>query len=378
MRPIEELQNNGDMKSLMSFSFCRVFLPALFVPLSIFLMSSCDKAGGGGNGMLHLKFSGWVSQPPKSLEGELPDTNDFILNVCSADGKVIYSGKYGLAPETLEVPSGNCSVSIRSSETFRPGFSCPLFGDDKCVSVPSGGTVDAVLECRQLNAGVRLNVSPGFLTEYPDGVLFLRDGSESLMYAYLENRTAYFMPGVISLAMVRDDGETVLMTRVVEARDMLVVNVIVPEKMESGGGLSVKIDTSRIWTSVDCHPGEGASKGTSPENAFSVVEAKANPGLSGVWVTGYIVGGDMTSSAEGISFTPPFKSSSNLAIASRAIVLSKQSCIGVALPSGKVRDALNLVSSPENLGRQVFLKGDLVESYYGICGLKNVKEFRWK
>ena len=109
-----------------------------------------------------------------------------------------------------------------------------------------------------------------------------------------------------------------------------------------------------------------------------VVEAKANPGLSGVWVTGYIVGGDMTSSAEGISFTPPFKSSSNLAVASRAIVLSKQSCIGVALPSGKVRDTLNLVSSPENLGRQVFLKGDLVEFYYRICGLKNVKEFKWK
>ncbi|MDD6623554.1 MAG: DUF6359 domain-containing protein [Bacteroides sp.] len=43
-----------------------------------------------------------------------------------------------------------------------------------------------------------------------------------------------------------------------------------------------------------------------------------------------------------------------------------------------VRDALNLVSSPENLGRQVFLKGDLVESYYGICGLKNVREFEFK
>ena len=187
MRPIEELQNNGDMKSLMSFSFCKVLLSALFVPVSMFLISSCDKAGG--EGMLRLSFSGWVSQPPKSLVGELPDTNDFFLNVCSADGKVIYSGKYGLAPETLEVPSGNCSVSIRSSETFRPGFSCPLLGDDKCVSVPSGGTVDAVLECRQLN----------------DGVLFLRDGSESLMCAYLESRTAYFMPGGILLWNLRTE-----------------------------------------------------------------------------------------------------------------------------------------------------------------------------
>lgn len=368
------------MKSLTSFSFCKVLLLALSVPVSMFLLPSCGKSGRDGTGALRLRFSGWVSQPPKSLEGELPDTNDFILKVSSADGTVIYSGKYGHAPEVLEVPAGNCYVSVRSSEGFLPGFSCPLFGDDKCVAVPPGGSVDAALECTQLNAGIRLKISPGFLTGYPDGVLFLRDGSESLMYAYRETRTAYFMPGVVSLVLVRATAETVLMTRAVEAREMLTVNVIVPETTESGskGGLSVQIDTARLWTSIDCHPGGQSDRGSSPQTALSVSEAKANPGLSGVWVTGYIVGGDLTSSSEGISFSPPFKSSSNIAIASRAGVSSKQSCIGVALPSGSVRDALNLVSVPGNLGKQVYLKGDLVESYFGIPGLKNIKDFKWK
>ncbi|MGN0188098.1 MAG: DUF6359 domain-containing protein [Candidatus Cryptobacteroides sp.] len=367
------------MKSVMSFSFGRGLFPALCITVAMCLsLSSCGKAEG--TGILRLKFSGWISQPPKSLEAELPDTNDFILKVSSADGAVIYSGKYGYAPESLEVPAGNCYVSIRSAEEFRPGFSCPLFGDDKCVAVPSGGCVDASLECTQLNSGIRLNVSPGFLTGYPDGVLFLRDGSESLMYAYLETRTAYFLPGIISLSLVGTEGETVLMTRMIEAREMLTINVTVPERTEGGisGGLSVKIDTSRVWSSADCHIGEDSVRGTSPQNALSVSEAKANPGLNGVWVTGYIVGGDLTSSAEGISFAPPFKSSSNIAVASRAGVTSKQSCIGVALPSGSVRDALNLVSVPENVGRQVYLKGDIVESYYGIFGLKNVKDYKLK
>ena len=59
------------------------------------------------------------------VNGETGSTESEALTAenIKADGKVIYSDKYGLAPETLEVPSGNCSVSIRSSETFRPGFS---------------------------------------------------------------------------------------------------------------------------------------------------------------------------------------------------------------------------------------------------------------
>ena len=43
--------------------------------------------------------------------------------------------------------------------------------------------------------------------------------------------------------------------------------------------------------------------------------------------------------------------------------------------TGDVLDALNLVDHEENLGRQVFLKGDIVEAYYGIPGLQNITEF---
>ncbi len=38
-----------------------------------------------------------------------------------------------------------------------------------------------------------------------------------------------------------------------------------------------------------------------------------------------------------------------------------------------IRDALNLVSHPSNLGRKIFVKGDII-TYYGIPGVKNISE----
>jgi hypothetical protein len=47
----------------------------------------------------------------------------------------------------------------------------------------------------------------------------------------------------------------------------------------------------------------------------------------------------------------------------------------VELPTGSIRDALNLVSNPGNLNKQVLIKGDLT-TYYSAPGLKNPKEFQ--
>jgi hypothetical protein len=43
----------------------------------------------------------------------------------------------------------------------------------------------------------------------------------------------------------------------------------------------------------------------------------------------------------------------------------------VQLPAGEVREALNLVDNPELLGRKIVVRGDIVDSYYGLTGLKN-------
>jgi hypothetical protein len=59
----------------------------------------------------------------------------------------------------------------------------------------------------------------------------------------------------------------------------------------------------------------------------------------------------------------------------RSSVTDKQQCLSVELRKGEIRTALNLKDHPENLGHQVFLKGNLVEAYYGLPGLKAVTDF---
>ena len=139
------------------------------------------------------------------------------------------------------------------------------------------------------------------------------------------------------------------------------------------GGISISLDTSRVWTNESYVIGGGDSGGVSADAAMTVSEAMDNIGMDDVWVSGFIVGGDLTSA--NASFDPPFKSASNLLLGPRSSVSSRDNCIAVQLPSGDVRDALNLSSNPEMLGRLVCLKGDIESSYYGLVGLKNVSDF---
>ena len=108
-------------------------------------------------------------------------------------------------------------------------------------------------------------------------------------------------------------------------------------------------------------------------DALTVSQAIASAGLEDVWVCGYIVGGDLSSSAA--SFEAPFSSRTNILLGSRSSASSRASCLAVSLPSGHVRDDLNLVDNQHLLGRKVCLRGDLVDAYYGLPGLKNVDDY---
>ena len=86
--------------------------------------------------------------------------------------------------------------------------------------------------------------------------------------------------------------------------------------------------------------------------------------------------GDLSSSSA--SFSTPFKSRTNLLLGTRSSSSDKGSCLSVQLLKGDIRDALNLVDNPDILGTQIFLKGDIVESYYGIPGIQNITEYEIK
>ena len=344
------------------------------------LLAACDVIGPDdkGKGELRVSFAQGQEVVTRAIS-EIPDTSDFILTISDSKGAAVYSGRYDDCPESIQVPSGNYTVKVVSHEFSKPAFASPQFADEQCVTVPSGGVVDVRLMCEQVNCGVMLKVSSDFLTVFPDGVLWLKSSQGKLMYGYSEKRSAYFLPGNVSLLMSGHDSEEVLMTRSLQAREMLVLKVNVAKSENISGTdvpyaqVSVAIDTTRNWISETYEIGGESSKGSDPDEAMTVAQARCSAGAEDVWVCGYIVGGDLTSTSA--SFDSPFKSRTNIIIGPKSSTSDRSSCMSVQLQSGELRDALNLVDNPLNLGRKVLLKGNIVEAYYGMPGIKNITDF---
>lgn len=326
-------------------------------------------------GRLFLRFSEDVFLATRATY-TIPDTNDFILTVHDSKGEELYRGKYGDSPGSMSVPEGSYTVSAVSEEFSSPRFSAPQYGDRQVVSVRPGSDVSVELVCRQMNSGVKLNIASNFLSSYPNGSLLLKSDEGKLLYSYSERRIAYFNPGSVSLVLSDGGRDEVLLTRFLESQEILVLNVSAPASGSIRQGVSVSIDTTRNWTVEDFVIGQENDRGGTPETAYNVSQARAAAGKEDVWVFGYIVGGDLSSASA--SFTPPFKSRTNIVLASRSSVTEKSSCMSVQLQKGDIRDALNLVDNPDIMGMEIFLKGDIVEAYYGIPGLQNITEYKFR
>ena len=311
---------------------------------------------------------------------QMPDTSDFLLTVSGPEGEIIYDGVYGDSPESIMVDAGSYTIYVRSCDFTRPAFAAPQYGDEQCVVVPSGGVADVRLTCVQMNAGILLKVDESFLRNCPDAALFLKSSAGKLMYGYSEKRIAYFPPGTVSLMMSENGADRVLFTRELQPRTVLEVHVSAADGSGQSAQESIRVavDTSRVWNTESYVIGGGGSsgKGDSVSDALTVSQALASVGEEGVWVNGYIVGGDLTSSSA--SFEAPFSSRTNIILGPRSSTSSRSSCLSVSLPAGEIRDDINLVDNPHLLGRKVCVKGDIVEAYYGMPGLKNLVDYELK
>ena len=88
------------------------------------------------------------------------------------------------------------------------------------------------------------------------------------------------------------------------------------------------------------------------------------------------MGGNLTSTSA--RFDPPFTSKTNLLIGPRSTIMDRESGMSVSLPASSIRDDLNLVDHPDLLGRKIMLKGDIVEAYFGLPGIKNITEYKFQ
>ena len=346
----------------------------------LLLLVACDMLGDGsdgGEGELRVSFDGLPSEETRAAM-EMPDTNDFLLYVTDSKGKVIYEGAYGGAPESMLVETGTYNIKALSREFSSPEFSAPQYGDEQCVVVETGQTASVRLLCAQVNSGVRLRISSDFLTSYPDAALVLKSQEGSLMYSYSEKRIAYFLSGNISLVMTRSGVDNTLLTRWLGPGEILSLGVGASSSGASGPSagakeISISIDTSRVWIQEEFVIGEKDEGGKTPEAAISIAHAMATVGKKDVWIRGYVVGGDLTSAS--CSFQAPFTSATNIVLGPKSSTTNRASCLAVQLPTGSIRDELNLVSNPAIIGKKLCIKGDVVESYFGLVGVKNVTDF---
>ncbi len=100
--------------------------------------------------------------------------------------------------------------------------------------------------------------------------------------------------------------------------------------------------------------------------------------VADTYVQGYIVGwvdGQTLSSGARFDLTGTV-TEYNILLAASSSEDNVEACIPVQLPSGSVRNSLNLAAHPENLYHEVILCGSH-DKYFGANGLKSVSTYQW-
>jgi len=355
-----------------------LFMGIIFIALYSFFLSSCRGLTFEEENTGEIKFVFNRNVETKSVVREFPDSNKFILTIKNSSGTIVYNDLYGKRPSKMELNAGSYEISVFSREFTKPEFDAPCFGDNKTVIVKAGEVCVISLSAVQTNLGIRLTFTNDFIKKFPGYTAELADTAGKLTYPFTETRFAYLNPGPVTLNLLElppygEDAvqDTIpVISREMSQKDMLTVNLHANPSDTSSATSGIIIDTTARWLfeQIVVGAGDGKSKAT----AFNTAQLSSNIGAKGVWVTGYIVGGDLTSTA--ISFTPPFTKETNLAIASSASERVRTNCISVSIPNNELRALLNLCANPGNLGKRVYIQGTIVASYLGLIGLNPVTD----
>ena len=129
-------------------------------------------------------------------------------------------------------------------------------------------------------------------------------------------------------------------------------------------------------------PTPGAGTETSPYDVAQVIAlnptstSESPENGKDIFVKGYIVGSMPASGTylDKTNFDLTDASTTNIVLGPTADCKDYTKCIGIQLPKGAVRDALNLSQNSTNLGKQVILRGDVM-MYCKGPGLKNTSSY---
>lgn len=102
-----------------------------------------------------------------------------------------------------------------------------------------------------------------------------------------------------------------------------------------------------------------------PTDVMALCGTEACP-TDKVWVIGYILGSAKSGTA--------LNAEGEQVATNIALGLSEDSWVPVQLPTGDVRDALNVVDNPGNMGQVAMVYGN-IDKYFSVAGVKNVTAY---
>ena len=355
----------------------------LMLCISFFFICGCgrliyDESGKGnpGGGEINLSISRKsYEQMVEELYGRKTvwsndmakaDTNDFILSIYTRHGGKVYEGKYGKRPEKIEVLPGVYDISLHSEAQKAPAFNSPVYGDEFTITVLEDSIANVILMCRQINSAIKLNFTDRFKEQFPGEGLIVKDVAGQALYPYQAEDYCYVTPGTVDVLYNNCISDTLLYSREIPAQQMLTVNLTY---VPSSSKVSIKIekDTLKTWKTESYNVGMKM-----PTGSLTIAQAKEMIGEKNVMVFGFVFGGDITQNT--VRVRPPFSSRTNLMLAPDMQERNRNNMFAVELPSGDVRDALNLVDHRNLLGCAIVVTGNIVENYFGYPGIKSTKD----
>jgi len=113
----------------------------------------------------------------------------------------------------------------------------------------------------------------------------------------------------------------------------------------------------------------------SKTDPYTVLQAIANQGKTEVWVKGYIVGAFDGAISKFVTDTTG-QVRTNVSLADLATETDAAHMLPVNITLSAMKNALNIVDNPGNMGRPVMIKGNLA-AYYSVPGLRETTDYQF-
>lgn len=355
-------------------------IAAIFIAAAM-IATACNVLPENGNqqprkGGLVLGIASFEIDVPSIKSTVPPDTNSFVLSVTDLLGKVYYKGLYGERPDSILLPEGTYSLALVSADYSVPAFESPQWGTETQVDIVADEVTRVLLECSQINSGVRLVYGSHYRELFGTSPVNIVQGDKSLLYPVGEDRFAFFPPGEARFDIVTDTETKPIFKRTLRSGVNLTINL--DASSNSGeSAFSVTVDTQATYETEDIIT-DGTffeEDGLTMKTAFCVDSAARHMGDT-VWVWGYIVGGDCT--ADNVNFfTGDIASTTHFAIASSPTASKRSECMAVELSKSAMRAELNLVDNPQLKYKKIYLRGKVANYMGSWPGIKNLSEYKY-